>query len=190
MSRGFEKIFFRRPGGGSRVREPLSHFVRFMTEADFLAPTILGTLSRDRSEAGRECFPFGSVHYIGFSEVGGHIGVSFRGIHREVGVKVGALANRSAGAFDLDIEAIGAEVVAEIVGFRQFARKGEAENLFGVLSVVLIFARDGEQVDSGHLVYLSFLYTYIISHAREFVKGFSQNKKNFFRAGRAGLGSG
>ena len=152
-----------------------------MSKSDFGLSAILGAFGCYCAEGLNESGVFGAVHYVGgavfgdIHELGGFVGV-------KVGFEVGALADCGACRLDGIMEKVGALIVREVVGFFDFAREGEAEPLFAMLSVVLVGSfKVGVEGDGCHFgAFLSRSYIYIISYSRAFVKGFfKKSLKNF-----------
>lgn len=132
-----------------------------MAESYLLRSAVLRALYCERSEFLDELGVFRAVHYVGGSFVC-CVDVSGACISVEVALEVFALADRGAGALDLEVEAIRAEVVAEVIGFGNFARESETNGLLGVLSVVCVIVQVLE-AECGHLREpLSVSYIYII----------------------------
>ena len=132
----------------------------FGFEADFFCSTVFLAFSRDRSKLFNECDVFGSVHDVGNSVLRcvDEFGCDFFG---KVGNQVRSLADGGAGGFDLIVEAISTEVVGDVVGFFGLSREGEANPLFGVLSVVFVLS--GEVVGKVEVSHFccSFLWEFL-----------------------------
>ena len=111
----------------------------FGLQADFFLSAVFGAFFCDRSELFDKGDIFDAVHNVGGSILRcvNKFSSDFFG---KVGVYVRTFADSSAGGFDLIVEAIGAEVVGEVVRLFYFVRQGEAHPLFSVLSVVLVLS--------------------------------------------------
>lgn len=124
-------------GSGDPAGEPFEHCGRFVAEADFGGSAVFGAVRGDRAEGVHEGGVFEAVHHVG-DPVSRGVNVGGGGVAIEVGVQVRPLADRGAGALDLVVQAVGAEVVAEIIGFCDLARESKADGLFRVLAVVAV----------------------------------------------------
>ena len=134
-----------------------------MSESGFLVSAILGAFGCYCAEGLNEGDVLGAVHYVGgevfgdVHELGCFVGV-------KVGVYVRSLADRCSCRLDGVVEKVGALIVGEVVGFLDFSREIEAEELFEVLSVVGVGSFDGGEVHFFHFV-VSFrvsLFLYIL----------------------------